>query len=144
LRGFSLKLVGEVFRDWFGKKALPLRAAPAVRRIKSYSAQSGYVYQYSYEGQRPATNEAGAEFAFLTSADRKNWCRVSVVVNAPAVAAWERAHGRTLCSTEWYALAKMSLFAAFDERATPEEMHARAVHLSESDVTRIMELLGRD
>jgi hypothetical protein len=144
LHAFSLKLVGEVFRDWFGKKALPLRGAPPVRRIKSYSAQSGYVYQYSYEGQRPASSEGGVEFAFLTSADRKNWHKVSVVVDTPPVAAWERVHGRTLSSTEWYALAKMSLFAAFDERATPEEVHGRPVRLEESDVPRIMELLGRD
>jgi hypothetical protein len=144
LRGFSLKLVGDVFRDWFGKKALPLRGAPPVRRIKTYSAQSGYVYQYCYEGQRQAPNEGGVEFAFLACADRRNWHEVSVVVHAPPVAAWEHAHGRTLSSTEWYALAKMSLFAAFDERATPEEMHGRPVHLSESDVARIMDLLGRD
>ena len=42
-----------MFRNFFSKKPLPLTGAPAVRRLKSYSAQSGYVYQYFYEGQRP-------------------------------------------------------------------------------------------
>jgi hypothetical protein len=42
-----------MLRNFFSKKPLPLTGAPAVRRLKSYSAQSGYVYQYFYEGQRP-------------------------------------------------------------------------------------------
>jgi hypothetical protein len=141
LRGFSLKLKSEVFRDWFGKKAVPLRGAPPVRRIKSYSAQTGYVYQYSYEGQRPATH-GGVEFAFLSSADRKSWHPVSVVVDQCPVVAWERAHGRTLSSNEWYALAKMSLCAAFDARATPAEMHGQPVCPQQADVDEIMEQLG--
>ncbi|HXA48757.1 MAG TPA: hypothetical protein VNV86_00565 [Candidatus Acidoferrum sp.] len=131
-----------MFRDWFGKKAVPLRGAPPVRRIKSYSAQSGYVYQYSYEGQRPAAKEGGVEFAFLSSADRKSWHAVRVVVDQSPVTAWERAHGRTLCSNEWYALAKMSLFAAFDARATPAEMHSEPVCPQQADIDEIMERLG--
>jgi hypothetical protein len=142
LRAFSLKLESEVFRDWFGKKAVALRGAPPVRRIKTYSAQSGYVYQYSYEGQRRATKEGGVEFAFLSSADRKSWHAVSVVVDQCSVVGWERAHGRTLSSNEWYALAKMSLFAAFDARATPAEMHREPVCPGQSDVDEIMDRLG--
>jgi len=40
------------------KKEAPLTGAPAVRRQKTYSAESGYVYQYFYEGQRPASATA--------------------------------------------------------------------------------------
>jgi hypothetical protein len=142
LRAFSLKLESEVFRDWFGKKAVPLRGAPPVRRIKSYSAESGYVYQYSYEGQRPAAKQGGVEFAFLSSADRRSWHPVSVVIDPSSVAAWERAHGRSLSPNEWYALAKMSLFAAFDARATPADMHGQPVCPGQTDVDEIMERLG--
>jgi hypothetical protein len=143
LRAFSLKLESKVFRDWFGKKAVPLRGAPPVRRIKTYSAQSGYVYQYSYEGQRPAAKDGGVEFAFLSSADRKSWHHVTVLVAQSAVTAWERAHDRTLSPNEWYALAKMSLFAAFDARATPAQMHGEPVCPGQADIDEIMECLGR-
>ena len=45
--------------DWLRKKKdAPLTGAPAVRRQKTYSAESGYVYQYFYEGQRPAARDA--------------------------------------------------------------------------------------
>jgi hypothetical protein len=121
-----------------------LTGTPAVRRIKSYSAQSGYAYQYVYLGQRALAKKAGSEFVFSTSADRKSWRDVSVLVEEMSVREWEQSHGRTLSSTEWYALAKMGLFAAFDNRATPEEMWRDAVRVHGADVAAIMELLGRD
>jgi hypothetical protein len=107
-----------VFRKLFEKK--PLTGAPAVRRVKSYSAESGYVYQYAYEGQRPHKN--GTEFVFTISADRKHWRDVSLIVKEDAVRRWEEAHGRKLSWTEWYAVAKMALFAAMDEWPSPAEI----------------------
>lgn len=130
-----------MFRNWFSKNPEPLSGAPAVRRLKTFSSQSGYVYQYAYEGQRTLAKGAGSEFVFSVSADRKNWQNVSVLVEAAAVRAWEQANGRSLSSNEWYALAKMSLFAAFDERATPAEMR-EPVRLRAADVAGIMERLG--
>ena len=53
-----------------------------MRRQKTYSAESGYVYQYFYEGQRAATRDgdAGAEYVFNVSADRKSSFSLSVFV----------------------------------------------------------------
>jgi hypothetical protein len=141
---FIIKLEGNVFRDWFGKKNVPLSGAPAVRRMKTYSAQSGYVYQYVYSGQRPLARSAGVEFVFSVSADRKNWHEVGVLVEGPSVREWERSHQRNLSATEWYALAKMALFAAFDERETPAGMRGEPVRLRAADVAEIMERLDRD
>lgn len=103
-----------MFRGLFSRKS-PLTGAPAVRRMKTYSAQSGYVYQYFYEGRR------GVAYVFSISSDRKHWSPVEVTLDEGAIAAWEQAHGRQLSSTERYAVAKMALFEAFDER-TPEAM----------------------
>ena len=113
-----------MLRNFFSKKPLPLTGAPAVRRLKSYSAQSGYVYQYFYEGQRPfrSGGESGIEFVFSVSADRKAFHPVSVLVSESALLGWEQAHDHTLSSTERYAISKMALFQAFDERATPDLM----------------------
>jgi hypothetical protein len=111
--------------------------------MKTYSAQSGYVYQYFYEGQRPFHNgpESGSEFVFTISHDRKNWHPCSVLVSDAAIAVWERANTRALSATERYAVAKMALFQAFDERALPEQMQD-AVKLRAADVDGIIESLG--
>ena len=132
-----------MFRNFFSRKNhAPLTGAPAVRRLKTYSAQSGYVYQYFYEGQRPLRGpENGTEFVFNVSADRKTWHPVSVLVGDGAVHEWERAHARQLSSTERYAVSKMALFQAFDERAAPELMKSE-VRVRNADVEAIIESLG--
>jgi hypothetical protein len=115
-----------VFERFFAKKEPPLTGSPAVRRLKTYSAQSGYVYQYRYEGQRSwqQSGDSGTEFVFSVSADRKTWRPCKVVVPLSAIAPWQAEQERQLSDTERYALAKLALFQAFDERATPSLMHA--------------------
>jgi len=131
-----------VFEKFF-KKETPLTGAPAVRRLKTYSAQSGYVYQYCYEGQRrfQHSGESGTEFVFNISADRRTWRACKVLLPDSAVTSWEGAHERELSATERYAIAKMALFQAFDERATPALMKADIVVRS-ADVEAIVETLG--
>ena len=132
-----------VFRGFFSRKNAALTGAPAVRRLKTYSAQSGYVYQYFYEGHRPfrASGEGGTEFVFSISADARNWHPASVMLGDTAVRAWETAHGRELSSTEHYAVAKMALFQAFDERPLPAQMK-EDVRVRAADVEAIIETLG--
>lgn len=84
-----------------------------LRRVKSYSAQTGYVYQYQLEGQRKAA--AGSEYIFLVSRDRKHSFPLTIRLRREAVAAWAGRHGRVLTGTEEYAAVKMRLFHAFDE-----------------------------
>ena len=115
-----------------------------MRRLKTYSAQSGYVYQYHYQGHRPfqSGRESGVEFVFGASADRKSWCPVGVVVSDGAIRAWEEAHARQLSSSERYAIAKMALFQAFDERSTPALMK-EPVLVRTADVEAILGALDR-
>jgi hypothetical protein len=132
-----------VFRSFFSKKPEALSGTPAVRRLKTYSAQSGYAYQYFYEGHRPFRSGGahGTEFVFSISADRKNWRSTSVLLGDGAVRTWQAAHQRELSSTEQYAIAKMSLFQAFDDRPTPERMQDE-VRVPNGGVEAIMETLG--
>ena len=122
-----------MFRSFFGKKPVPLSGAPTVRRQKSYSAESGFVYQYFYEGMRRLAK--GTEFVFTFSADRKTSHAVSVVVSDEVIA------GREILANVRYAIAKMALFQAFDERGTPELMKVEVVVRAE-DVAGILEKLG--
>lgn len=124
---------------WLWRKPLePLRGAPAVRRQKTYSAQSGYVYQYYYEGYRPAGD--CTEYVFEVSADRKTSFPVTVVLEQAAVEAWNRERGRELTPTECYAAAKLALFQAFDERPKPAAMRA-AVRIRPPDLKELLQSL---
>lgn len=127
----------------FGKKPAPLAGAPPLRRQKTYSAQSGYVYQYFYEGHRPSSGERGTEYIFDVCSDRKTSSPVSVVISDAAVASWQNESGRTLSATEQYAIAKMALFQAFDERESPEAMRD-AIHVAPRDVQAILAALHID
>jgi hypothetical protein len=129
----------------FSRASQPLTGAPAVRRQKTYSAQSGYVYQYYYEGRRPyaRASDSGTEYVFDVSADRKTSFAASVLVSDGAVAQWEARHGRALTSTDRYAIAKMSLFQAFDERARPESMR-ETILARPADVEAILASLDID
>jgi len=132
-----------VFRRFFAKSRSPLSGAPAVRRMKTYSAQSGYVYQYFYEGHREfdAGGERGTEFVFHISADRKTWTDLSVLVSASAIQTWEQANTRELSANEHYAIAKMALFQAFDERPGPAQMREQ-VRVRNADIDGIVDTLG--
>jgi hypothetical protein len=127
----------------FGRRRAPLTGAPANPRQKTYSAQSGYVYQYFYLGQRAGKRDRqpGTEYVFDVSADRKSSFPVSVFVGDPALQAWETRCSRLLQANERYAIAKMALFQAFDERSTPAEMHLE-LRVREADVQLILGLLG--
>jgi len=129
--------------EWFRKKSAPLRGAPAVRRQKTYSALSGYVYQYFYEGQRPMSSQSGTEYVFNVSPDRKTSSQVSVLISDEAMQRWQQESGRTLSATEGYAIAKMALFQAFDERETPEAVSAD-VQVGPADVRAILASLNID
>jgi hypothetical protein len=121
-----------------GKKA-PLRGAPASPRQKTYSAQSGYVYQYFYLGYRPV--RGAVEFVFDVSSDRKTSFPVTVLVEDAAVEQWSRRNARDLSGTERYAVAKVALFQAFDERPEPSAMRA-PVRVRAADLNAIIEKLG--
>ena len=119
----------------------------AVRRIKSYSAANGYVYQYCfYEVNRVlADGQAAGEFIYAISADRGTSFGLRIFVMQSALEAWARANGRLLTSSEEYAVAKMRLFQAFDEGVVPlKAEEAREVRLvvDESNLEEMLRLLN--
>ena len=89
----------------------------AVRRVKSYSAATGYVYQYYfYEVQKGRrAGAAGSEYVYMVSADRKKVFPLRIFVERDGLEKWGHAAGRELTGTEEYAVAKMRLFQALDE-----------------------------
>jgi len=119
----------------------------AVRRVKSYSAANGYVYQYYfYELNRVAVDgEAAGEFVYAISADRGASFGLRILVMQAALDAWAAANGRVLTGSEEYAVSKMRLFQAFDEGVVPLTAEAaRAVQLvvDESNLESMLRLLN--
>ena len=119
----------------------------AVRRIKSYSAANGYVYQYVFcEVNRIVERDAPAgEFIYAVSADRKTMFGLRIVVFQSALDAWARANGRPLTSSEEYAVAKIRLFRAFDDGEVPVTADAVAqlsLAVDESNLEEMLQALN--
>ena len=84
-----------------------------IRRMKTYAGGQGYVYQYYFVGQRQT--EAGTQFIFDVTSDRKTTYAVSVLLPDDVTQAWASKHNRRLTDAERYGAVKMRLFQAFDD-----------------------------
>ena len=117
----------------------------AVRRIKSYSAASGFVYQYQFYELHPARrgSTAGNEYIYYVSTDRKTMFPLRIFVREDAVKNWARKYGRPLSGTEEYAIAKMRLFQAFDEVEGLSVAHTYLA-LDDSNLETLLSQLNMD
>ncbi len=115
-------------------------------RVKTYSAQTGIVYQYLFAGQRPARRRwfrRGTEYFFDVSPDRKNNYRLVIFLAKRVTAAWAKQHGRALSSSEEYAAAKLRLLEAFDEIEQLEKQ-AAGIEISGEQLEEFISRLGLD
>ena len=91
----------------------------SVRRMKTHTAETGYVYQYYFVGSRPAlpgSPEAPAtEYVFDVTSDRKTTYAVSVFLLHSGLSQWAASHERSLNDAEQYAAVKLGLIRAFDQ-----------------------------
>ncbi len=112
--------------SWFSKNVETLKPLPLSQREKSYSAASGLVYQYLFKGM------LGRKHVFRVSADRNTHFEVAVELTEDALAACAARMGSALRWNEEYALAKLSLFHAFDDAETAESLTQTVVPPSQS------------
>lgn len=116
-----------------------------VRRIKTYTGQTGYVYQYYFVGRRSALPQApecpAQEYVFDVTADRANYFAISIFLREEALRAWAAGHGRELTEAEQYAAVKMRLFDAFDEVADLINS-SRRFDVGIEDLEYVLESLG--
>jgi hypothetical protein len=119
----------------------------AVRRVKTYSAADGFVYQYYFfEGNRGQRGgSAGGEFTYVVSIDRQTAFSFKIFVHQSALDSWAVQNGRALSSSEEYAVAKMRLFNAFDEgvvNASPQGESPREAIVNEANLEELLGQLG--
>jgi hypothetical protein len=116
-----------------------------VRRMKTYTGATGYVYQYYFVGKRdaiPGDPAAPAtEFIFDVTADRKLMFAASIFMKPEALSAWQAAHGRALTDAEQYGAAKMRLFQGFDEIENFLEQGRRLV-VDAANIEQLLEPLN--
>lgn len=87
-----------------------------IRRMKTYTGEQGYVYQYYFVGKRTAAGDGpGTEYIFDVTSDRKTTYAVSVILPEKLLGDWAGRHGRQLTDAEQYGAVKMRLFQGFDE-----------------------------
>jgi len=115
------------------------------RRLKTYTGQTGYVYQYYFVGSRPALNgdaEApSTEYIFDVTSDRKTTFAVSVFLQPQALDAWATIRGRRLSEPEQYAAVKLRLMQAFDE--IPDMLHdGRRLRLDAELLPALLQSIG--
>lgn len=118
----------------------PLLGTPAIRRVKTYAADTGYTWSYTFQGYRMETMPEGRSYVF--SLWTGNRTPVEIAISAPkAVIEVVAQHaGREIESRERYALAKMHLFAVLDAESSLEA-NARFV-IPEVSALEIWERLG--
>ena len=115
-----------------------LTGAPSRLRLKTYSSESGCVYQYLYRGQHAA--ESATTFVFSVTVNRKDWTEISVILERQTVENWQCRDGRRLRPADLYAIAKVSLFELFDR--SPAAGPLPPVHPSADDINRHLDALG--
>jgi hypothetical protein len=108
-----------VLRNWFAKP-----------RWKTYAAQSGYVYQYVFEGVRG--DEA---YIFRATSGPAIEMTLEVILEAKALDVWVL-ENRVLTESERYGIAKMALMRALDEETAPGASRA-AIRPSGAEVMAI-------
>ena len=118
-----------------------------VRRMKTYTAQTGYVYQYYFVGQREAlasdAESPATEFIFDVTSDRKTTYAVSVFLGPGAIAAWTSARGRALSQPECYAAVKLRLMQGFDE-ITDMLQSGRRLRVEAAEICDLLDSIGID
>jgi len=115
----------------------------AAHRVKSYSAATGYVYQYYfYEVEKAKRGAAaGTEYVYMASVDRKHVFPVRIFVAKDALEKWSARTGRQFTGTEEYAVAKMRLFQAFDEVESLSSGKAPDLLVDESNLDALLSQL---
>jgi len=82
-------------------------------RWKRYAAQSGWIYEYIFEGL-----PAEGEYHFRATSGPANNIAITVLLDAACLAQWGAAN-RPLTPVESYGIAKLALLRALDESASP-------------------------
>jgi hypothetical protein len=116
-----------------------------VRRVKTYTAQTGYVYEYYFVGTRATLAgdpfAPSTEYIFDVSSDRKSIYAVSVFLPPRVLESYAATRARTLSDPEQYAAVKLRLLQGFDEIANMLQ-DGRRLLLDTESLATLLESVG--
>jgi hypothetical protein len=138
LRNLLGRITGASHGKTRGPAAPGLSGAPKRLRLKTYSSESGPVYQYVYRGHR--SSDDATEHIFSITMNRKDWTAIGVRLERRTIDQWRQLHGRELRPIDLYAIAKRSLFEEFD-RAEGDQL-STLIQPAPDDITRHLTALG--
>jgi hypothetical protein len=107
-------------------------------RTKTYSGESGYVYQYHFEGERDYPD--GKAYLFCISVAGAPPFVTEIRIRRTSTDPWELSERRKLTPTEHYAIAKMALFSLLDRASSPAAL-IDAYEVSAEEVREILRTL---
>ena len=120
-----------------------LGGAPRTGRQKTYSAESGYVYQYvllSFR-QHKRGGEDLHEYTFeVSGAPGRTWS-IAVILRSSVLHTWIREHDREFSASERYGIAKITLKRELDTAESPARLPA-SVSPTVGQVDDICRFLG--
>jgi hypothetical protein len=114
---------------------------------KNHAAQTGYVYQYYFVGQRAAVADdpqaPSMEYIFDVTLDRRTIFAVSIFLKPTALEHWAAQRSRALTEPEQYAGVKLRLLQGFDE--IPDMLRdGRRLTLDGERLTELLDSIGVD
>jgi hypothetical protein len=110
--------------DWWRRlfaRQPALGGAPRTGRQKTYSAESGYVYQYvlsSFRQHRKAGEDLH-EYTFEVNSAPGRTSTIAVILKSSVLHTWIREHDREFSPSERYGIAKITLKRALDSAENP-------------------------
>lgn len=106
------------------RREVPLTSGPGTGRIRTWSAESGYVYEYRFAGfRRLGGPETLIEYVFQVTGGRRPEVPVSVLLPEDSLSGWT-GRERVLTASERYAIAKICMKRALDRFPTPDSLEA--------------------
>lgn len=119
----------------------PLVGTRSTGRPRTYSADSGYVYEYSFAGFRRIRrgSESYVEYVFDVSGARQTPSAVSVLLAEQRLPEWTGTL-RELTASERYGIAKLCLKRALDRFPDPKSLEAQ-VFPNREEISAVAETL---
>ena len=119
----------------------PLTQGPYSGRPRSWTADSGYVYEYAFAGFRRVRehSEAVVEYQFRVTFGKPESVTIAVFLPEQRLPEWTGT-GRELSASERYAMAKLCLKAEFDRAESPAQLR-QALYPGEDEIVEIARTL---
>ena len=118
-----------------------------VRRLKTYTSETGSIYRYYFVGKRVALRDEplapATEFIFDVTRSSGPTFAVSIFLRQHSLDSWQQKNGRDLVEPEQYAAAKMKLLRAFEDVEDLRETGRRLL-IEDEELESFLAELGVD